>query len=188
MLPSDKCPTPRKLLNDPNRKWDWQGQNAHDDDIPKFLRKLKREGCLQDCCAYCGVNLIESYDTWWAGAAVLDHLIPQSRCTFTPAIRNAASPEWKQFEKWVWDFSNAVLACSGCNSAAQDDMPPDTPSFPLDSLDKFYEVRDAVFTYRWHRIREKRDIKREAFECLLKELSDPDSVQLKKKGATASST
>jgi 5-methylcytosine-specific restriction endonuclease McrA len=167
---SDQCPTPRKILNDSQVRWDWGGWYAHAEDIPKFLKKLKHEGCFQDCCAYCGVKLIGTFDAWWA-TAVLDHAVPQSLIPCkNEAERKAMAPAWQQFEKWVWDFSNAVLACSGCNGAANRAMPPDI-CLPPTSINEFYELRDTFFTYRWHRVKEKRDAEREAFERLMKELS-----------------
>ena len=118
MESSITCPTPNRLLNNPERRWDWQGQNSRSDDIPRFLRKLKQAQCLQDSCAYCGVKLLKPFNMWWS-AAVLDHVVPQSLCAIRAVSQcKAAIPEQVKFYEWVWDFSNAVLACSGCNGAA----------------------------------------------------------------------
>jgi 5-methylcytosine-specific restriction endonuclease McrA len=166
---SDQCPTPRKLLNNQNLRWDWAGTNARSDDIPKFLRKLKQENCPQDCCAYCGVKLTE-FELWWA-ATVLDHVVPQCLCRFENDDQRAtADPEWLQFEKWIWDFANAVLACSGCNGAANRDR-PDNLALPPRTLEEFFELRDKFFTFKWHRVQVKRAQGREALGRLLAELA-----------------
>ena len=163
------CPTPNRLLNNPDRRWDWVGQNSRCDDIPKFLRKLKQAGCLQDSCAYCGVKLLEPFGMWWS-APVLDHVVPQSICPIKkPSECQGASPEQLNFYTWIWDFSNAVLACSGCNGAANREQ-PDNLSLPPQSLDDFYLLRDKFFTFKWHKIRAKREQGEEALRRIIKEI------------------
>ena len=57
----------------------------------------------QECCVYCDVNLVDTYDHWLL--LTVDHAIPKSAC------EKLGIPE-----DWCESYTNIVLACSACNN------------------------------------------------------------------------
>src|SRR5688500_9912407 len=82
----------------------------------------------QTSCAYCGRDLVNSYENWLNIA--LDHVIPTSVCNGfgLPA-------------DWIDDCSNRVLACSSCNGFLNRYKPSLDVACPV-SLEEFFNLRD----------------------------------------------
>ena len=103
----------------------------------------------QDHCAYCGMNLVGSYENWLAMA--LDHVVPNSVC------KSLGLPE-----EWNQDYSNRVLCCTACNTFGNRYKPEigDVPK----TLEEFFDLRDSVFIERKIRILERHKKERLFFE------------------------
>jgi hypothetical protein len=87
----------------------------------------------QTKCAYCGIDLAETYENWLNMA--LDHVVPHSICQ-----------TWKVPAEWREDYSNRVLSCTTCNTFGNR-YSPKTLSCPS-TLEEFYNIRDAIFIER----------------------------------------
>jgi 5-methylcytosine-specific restriction endonuclease McrA len=96
----------------------------------------------QTCCAYCGVSLVGDYYRWLLMAR--DHVIPAGE-----AKRLGIPPGFSE------DFSNLVLACSGCNGFRNRYRVAAEPR-PIWTVEDFLELRDRVFADRLQRVRERR--------------------------------
>ena len=107
----------------------------------------------QDKCAYCGVSLVDNYDHWLL--LNLDHVIPAKECD-----RLGIPVEWHH------SFTNAVLACFGCNLfdnryKIQWQQPKPTSEW---TLPQFVELRNKVFQERKGRILKRRADEVDFFE------------------------
>ncbi|MEZ5943938.1 MAG: HNH endonuclease signature motif containing protein [Planctomycetaceae bacterium] len=110
------------------------------------LRKLTN----QTCCVYCGLDIYVSYENWLL--LQVDHVIP------TTVGKRLGIPS-----DWMEDYSNLVLACSGCNTFANqfDDMTiQDSPR----TTEEFHALRDRVFLARKPIIEEYQRKEREFFD------------------------
>jgi hypothetical protein len=104
----------------------------------------------QTTCAYCGVDLVISFDHWLQLA--LDHVVPKGVC--------------KQFGLpgcWTEDRINKVLACAACNGWDNRYKPPALTMCP-GSLHAFCQLRDRIFQDRQARVAECRKKEREFFD------------------------
>ena len=111
------------------------------------LRFMQMTG--QTCCAYCGWNLVQSYETWLS--MQLDHVVPSSVC------KRFSLPKL-----WVDDCTNRVLACPGCNGFDNRYPLPADVMCPQTS-EEFFNLRDMVFEQRKQRIAAKDKKEREFF-------------------------
>ena len=112
---------------------------------PKFIQKTR-----QISCAYCGLNLVESFTNWLQMA--LDHVVPKSVC------KGFSLPE-----EWIEDYTNRVLACGACNGFDNQYKPPCDTECPR-SLEEFYKLRDRIFCDRKSRITERRNSEENDFK------------------------
>lgn len=87
----------------------------------------------QDHCAYCGLDLVSTYENWLTMA--LDHVIPDNVCKSM-----GVSEEWNQ------DYSNRVLCCTACNTFGNR-YKPTSVKIPK-TLEEFYDLRDKIFAER----------------------------------------
>jgi hypothetical protein len=101
-------------------------------------------------CAYCDLDLTERFEDWLT--MVLDHVVPQSVCK---NMEIAGS--------WVWDYSNAVLACCACNGFCNRYKPKEACKTPM-TLAEFYDLRDRIFLERKKQIQKRRAEERAYFE------------------------
>jgi hypothetical protein len=113
-------------------------------DGPEFMRRTGAHHC-----AYCGLDMTECFQNWLTMA--LDHVVPISVCN------KLGIPK-----AWVWDYSNAVLACSACNGFCNR-RPKMDCAIPAD-LSGFYDLRDGIFRERYARIEEAREQEKLFFE------------------------
>jgi hypothetical protein len=88
----------------------------------------------QTTCAYCGLSLIDTYEHWLLMS--VDHVIP----TGTGLALGIE-------QRWLEDFCNAVLCCSGCNGLRNRFPLPAESTVPVD-VAGFVELRDAIFAVR----------------------------------------
>ena len=95
------------------------------------LRFLQITG--QHTCAYCGLNLVETYENWLTMA--LDHVVPDNVCK-----------AWGLPHNWKEDYSNRVLCCTACNTFGNRYTPKEY-TCPT-TLEEFYAVRDRIFLER----------------------------------------
>ena len=131
------------------------------DDYPEggntILRKMgranaRREDGLwlmrharQDRCVYCGISLVDDYYHWLL--LNVDHVIPVGECD-----RLSIPIEWHH------SFTNAVLACFGCNLFDNRytitwQQPKPTHQW---TVPQFITLRDKVFEERKNRISVRR--------------------------------
>lgn len=101
-------------------------------------------------CAYCGLDLTARFEDWLT--MVLDHVVPQSVCK---NMEIAGS--------WVWDYSNAVLACCACNGFCNRYKPKEACTVPM-TLAEFYDLRDRIFLERQPLILARREAERTFFK------------------------
>jgi hypothetical protein len=101
----------------------------------------------QTRCAYCGMNLVATYESWLTMA--LDHVVPNRSGLSLP-------------EEWVEDYSNRVLCCTACNTFDNRYQPKgfQRPS----TLEEFFHLRDAVFVERRINILNKHKQERTFFD------------------------
>ncbi len=111
------------------------------------LRFQQRTG--QTHCAYCGLNLVESYENWLTMA--LDHVVPDSVCR-----------KWGVPNDWKDDYSNRVLCCTACNTFGNR-YTPGIEAHPT-TLEEFYDLRDKIFAERKAMILERHGQERTFFE------------------------
>ncbi len=104
----------------------------------------------QSSCAYCGMDLFDSYEHWLL--LQVDHVIP------TTVGKRLGIPL-----EWLEDYSNLVLACSACNSFDNQFDDPEAISAPK-TENEFFDFRDAVFTKRKPRIFQCQSSERDFFE------------------------
>jgi hypothetical protein len=112
------------------------------------LRFVQKTG--QTACAYCGMDLVGSYQSWLQMA--LDHVVPKSVC------KNFSLPD-----DWVEDYTNKVVTCAACNGFDNRYKPPGDAECPQ-SLQAFYRLRDRIFAERIARIAECHKTERQLFE------------------------
>lgn len=108
----------------------------------------------QKCCAYCGIDLVETYDAWLS--MVLDHVVPVSVCKVLNIPVELA-----------WDYSNTVLACAACNGFCNR-YRPSVASIDPTNLNDFYNLRDQIFLERKAKIQERRENEKQYYEKLFK--------------------
>ena len=131
------------------------------DDYPgeglRILKKMPRantrredgrwlmENAHQDRCAYCAVSLVDDYLHWLL--TNVDHVIPVSECT------RLNIPE-----EWHHSFTNAVLACSGCNQFDNRYTIEWRQPQPVDAwtVSDFVSLRDRAFKEGKSRILNRR--------------------------------
>ena len=103
----------------------------------------------QTRCAYCGVSLVDDYYHWLLMS--VDHAIPKEEA------KRLGIPE-NLFE----DFTNLVLACSGCNGFKNHYEVEMEPRIHWNEKD-FFDLRDQVFSKRMEICRERREKEEEFF-------------------------
>jgi hypothetical protein len=103
----------------------------------------------QTKCAYCQVDLVQSFENWLQMA--LDHVIPKNVCRDL-CIRD----DWRE------DCINKVLACSACNSFDNRYRLGELPQCPS-SLEDFCKLRDCIFEERCKRVAIRRQKEHEFF-------------------------
>lgn len=96
------------------------------------LRFMQKTG--QTSCAYCGLDLVASYESWLQLA--LDHVVPENVCR-----------SFELADEWTHDCSNKVLACAACNGFHNRYRQPDDAVCPR-NLEEFYALRDRIFLER----------------------------------------
>lgn len=101
-------------------------------------------------CAYCGLDFTARFEDWLT--MVLDHVVPQNVC------KNMGIDS-----TWVWNYSNAVLACAACNGFCNRYKPKEDCTGQM-TLPQFYDLRDRIFRERRELILGKRDDERKFFE------------------------
>ena len=111
-----------------------------------------RELAGSDCCVFCGLNLFENYHHWLL--LQVDHVIPT-----TMGLRLGIPVDWLE------DYSNAALACSACNSF-QNHFDALDVTEPPQTLDEFFDLRDAVFRARLPGVQRAQEAERGFFERL----------------------
>ena len=142
------------------------------DDYPEggaaILRKLgrsnaRREDGLwlmnhagQDKCVWCEISLVDDYYHWLL--LNVDHVIPESEC------KRLGIPS-----EWHHSFTNAVLACSGCNTfdnhySAEWQRPKSASEW---TLPEFLLLRDSVFKERRERLLKRRREEIDFFEIYI---------------------
>jgi hypothetical protein len=121
------------------------GFNTRHADGPEFMRITGANRC-----AYCGLDFTASFENWLT--MVLDHVVPQSVCK-----------DMGIDPSWVWNYSNAVLACSACNGFCNRYKPTENCSESM-SLSGFYDLRDRIFVERRNLILPRREKERADFE------------------------
>jgi len=94
------------------------------------LRKLTK----QSQCVYCGIDIYKCYEHWLL--LQVDHVVPT-----TMGKRLGISSDWLE------DYCNLVLACSACNTFANqfDDK---SVTEPPQTLDEFCDLRNRIFLAR----------------------------------------
>ncbi|HVS36897.1 MAG TPA: hypothetical protein VMS17_15160 [Gemmataceae bacterium] len=98
-----------------------------------FMRVTK-----QTTCAYCGFDLVASFENWLQMA--LDHVVPKSFC------KSVALPD-----EWAEDCINKVLACSACNGFDNRYKALALTVCPQ-SVEAFCLLRDHIFAERKARV------------------------------------
>ena len=96
----------------------------------------------QTCCAYCNLSLVDTYEHWLLMS--VDHVVPIQ--------------EGKQKgipDEWLYDLSNTVLSCSGCNGFRNRFKFPQNIKLPK-SFPEFCKMRDRFFLERKKIIEESR--------------------------------
>ena len=88
----------------------------------------------QTACAYCGLNLVDTYEHWLLMA--VDHVVP-----------TGTGLAFGIDKVWLEDFCNTVLCCSGCNGLKNRFRLPADCVIPTD-MQRFVELRDAIFAAR----------------------------------------
>ena len=112
--------------------------------------ELRRITGLGDC-AYCGLDLFGSYEHWLL--LQVDHVVP------TTMGKRLNIP----FE-WLEDYANLVLACSACNTFANQFDDTSIGEAPR-SFENFFDLRDKVFVARKPVILGCQTNEREFFDC-----------------------
>jgi hypothetical protein len=112
------------------------------------LAFMKKTG--QTTCAYCGLDLVNKYESWLQLA--LDHVVPESVC------RGYGLPN-----EWTHDSSNKVLACAACNGFRNRYRQPADAVCPT-TLDEFFDLRDRIFAERKALILDSHESEREFFQ------------------------
>lgn len=97
-------------------------------------------------CAYCGLDMA-TFEGWLQLS--VDHVVPQQMI----------KAGWRR--EWVLDTFNVVACCGACNGLFNRD--PATGELPA-TLDEFLAIRDAMFSARRGRIRDRRAAERLWFE------------------------
>ena len=85
-------------------------------------------------CAYCGLDLFGSYEHWLL--LQVDHVVP------TTMGKRLGIP----FD-WLEDYANLVLACSACNTFANQFDDRSVTEAPK-SVEQFFDLRDKAFVAR----------------------------------------
>lgn len=108
---------------------------------------MQRTG--QTRCAYCGLDLVGSYENWLTMA--LDHVVPRSLCN-----RLDVDPSWRD------DLTNLVLCCAACNTFGNRYRDPEAarPETP----EAFWDLRDWIFEDRKARILARHSDERDFFD------------------------
>ncbi|WP_348262864.1 HNH endonuclease [Telmatobacter sp. DSM 110680] len=121
------------------------GFNTRHADAPEFMRITGVTNC-----AYCGLPFTARFEDWLT--MVLDHVVPQSVCKSMgiDAI-------------WVWNYSNAVLACGACNGFCNRFKVEVDCTVPK-TLPEFYDLRDRIFLERRNLILARRGKERTYFD------------------------
>jgi len=101
----------------------------------------------QTRCAYCNLNLVDTYEHWLL--MCVDHVVP-IRWGKVKGIR----------EEWLYDISNMVLACSGCNGF-RNRFESSRRRLPT-SFSQFCKMRDKIFLERKRLIKKSR-VKEKSF-------------------------
>ena len=116
------------------------------------------EKAQQDRCVYCEVSLVDDYYHWLL--LNVDHVIPAKECTrlYIP-------------EEWHHSFTNAVLACFGCNLfdnryTIEWQQPKAAAAW---KVSEFIALRDEVFAERKTRILSRRADEVQFFEQRVKQ-------------------
>lgn len=120
------------------------GLNTRHADAPEFMRITGASKC-----AFCGLDFTASFDNWLT--MVLDHVVPQSVC------KNMGIDT-----TWVWNYSNAVLACGACNGFCNRYKLKMDCTVPR-TLPDFYDLRDRIFLERRKLILAARDKERTSY-------------------------
>jgi len=121
------------------------GLNTRHADAPEFMKITGMKHC-----AYCGLDLTTRFEDWLT--MVLDHVVPQSICKNMEIAGG-----------WVWNYSNAVLACCACNGFCNRYKPKEACTVPT-TLAEFYDLRDRMFLERRPLILARREAERTYFE------------------------
>jgi hypothetical protein len=121
------------------------GWNTRHVDGPEFMRITGAK-----TCAYCGLDFTARFEDWLT--MVLDHVVPRSIC------RNMEIDA-----TWVWNYSNAVLACAACNGFCNRYKLEVDCTVPM-TLPEFYDLRDKIFRERQLLILARRAQERTYFE------------------------
>jgi len=101
------------------------------------------------------MDFTESFNNW--RSVVLDHVVPQS-------VRKSLGIRLD----WIWDFSNAVLACSACNGYNNRYKPEiDSPQQQM-SQEEFFDLRDRCYRERKGPIMEKLTQEEDFFNLKIK--------------------
>jgi 5-methylcytosine-specific restriction endonuclease McrA len=120
------------------------GLNTRHADAPQFMRITGANKC-----AYCGLDFTASFDNWLT--MVLDHVVPVSVC------KNVGIDT-----TWVWNYSNAVLACGACNGFCNRYKLEVDCTVPK-TLPEFYDLRDRIFRVRQKLILAAREKERTSY-------------------------
>ena len=112
----------------------------------------------QDRCVYCGVSLVDDYYHWLL--LNVAHVIPAKEC------ERLGIPD-----DWHHSFTNAVLACSGCNMfdnryTIEWQQPKAVEAW---TVPEFISLRDKVFTDRKGRILDRRSKELQFFDQRIKQ-------------------
>jgi hypothetical protein len=89
----------------------------------------------QTNCAYCGLDLTDSYEHWLLLS--LDHVLPQR-------LIRTRGEAWRE---WVDSLHNLVLSCLHCNTFLNGFRLQGDPPAPA-SFKSFCQLRDAEFVRR----------------------------------------
>ena len=119
----------------------------------------------QDRCVYCAVSLVDDYNHWLL--LNVDHVIPVQEC------KRLQIPV-----DWHHSFTNAVLACFGCNLfdnryTIDWQQPKAADEW---TVTEFVGLRDKVFTERKVRVLKRRADEVQFFERKVKQ-HNPDVVR-----------
>lgn len=130
MKPFDDYPGDGKTLLRKRR-----GANTRREDAPELMSLTGAH-----TCAFCGeVDFRASYGTWLL--VTLDHAVPRGECE-----RLGVPIDMQE------SFSNAVLACSGCNGLDNRYRAERATPKKVWSLAEFVRFRDRVFEERKPRV------------------------------------